>query len=123
MYRQDEDSGGRGWLAFVPAAALLIVSAAGLFVAKFSPSGDRGQYAVVAPVWYDMAQTIGLAVRAGGDVVDVGSLANVVIVHSESPKFVGALYHAGAWLVIDPVRLRGCLGFEQASPPPAAGDV
>jgi hypothetical protein len=103
----------RGWRNFAPAIVLLIVSTAAIFVATLSPSGNRGQYAVVAPPWYTLAQTAGLVGMAGGDIVDVGGLANVLIVHSANPRFVRALYRAGAWLVIDPGRLRGCLGFER----------
>jgi hypothetical protein len=91
---------------------LLIVSAVGVLAAALSPTADRDQYAVVAPPWYGPAQTAGLVGIAGGDIVDVGGLPNVVIAHSTSPGFIRALYRAGAWLVIDPVRLRGCLGFE-----------
>lgn len=112
----------RGWLDFAPAVALLIVSTIGVFVAALSPSGDHGQYAVVAPPWYGFAQTIGLIDAAGGDIVEFGDLTNIVIVHSSNPRFVRALYHAGAWLVIDPVGLRGCFGFESI-PPQISGDI
>ena len=101
------------WLDFAPAVALLIVSTVGVFVAALSPSGDHGQYAVVAPPWYGFAQTIALIDAAGGDIVEVGDLTNIVIAYSGNPRFVRALYRAGALLVIDPVALRGCFGFEQ----------
>jgi hypothetical protein len=106
-------TGRRGWQDFMPAMVLLIVSAAGIFVAALSPSGDYGQYMVVGPPWFSLAQTVGLVDLAGGDIVDVGTLPSVVIVHSINPRFVRALYRAGAWLVIDPVRPRGCWGFER----------
>jgi hypothetical protein len=105
----------RSWLDFTPAIALLIVSAVGILISALSPSGDRGQYAVVAPPWYNFAQTAALVATAGGDIVDFGAIADVVIAHSENPGFVRALYRAGAWLVIDPVALRGCLGFARIS--------
>jgi hypothetical protein len=105
----------RSWLDFAPAIALLVVSAGGILMAGLSPSDDRGQYAVVAPPWYNLTQTVGLVATAGGDIVDLGSIAVVVIAHSENPGFVRALYRAGAWLVIDPVGLRGCLGFARDS--------
>jgi hypothetical protein len=101
------------WLDFVPAIALLIVSAAGIFVAALSPSGDRGQYAVVAPFSYNPSRTAGLVARAGGEILDFSNMPNVVFVHSDNPDFVRSLYHAGAWLVLDPVALRGCLGVER----------
>jgi hypothetical protein len=101
----------RGAAAWLPAAALLVVSVAAIVLAGFGPTGAGGQYAVVAPPWFDLAHTMQLANAAGGDVVDVGGLANVVIIHSGDPKIVGALYAAGAWLVLDPGRVRGCLDF------------
>jgi hypothetical protein len=112
----------RSWMDFAPAIALLIVSAGGIFMAALSPSGDRGQYAVVAPPWYNLTETVELVATAGGDIVDFGSVADVVIVHSESQGFVRALYRAGAWPVIDPVKLHGCLGFARDSAR-SSGDV
>jgi hypothetical protein len=111
---------GRSWLDFAPAAVLLIVSTVGIFAATFSPSVGRTQYVVMAPPWYTLVQTVGLVARAGGDLVDLGGLANVVIVHSSNPEFVRELYRAGAWLVTDPVLLRGCLALER-DPTPMSG--
>ena len=107
--------------AFAPALILLIVSAVGMFLAAFSPTGAAGQYAVVGPPWYNLAQTIRLADAAGGDVVDVGALANVVIIHSNKPGIIRSLYGAGAWLVIDPMHLHGCLGLIAPAEPVAGG--
>jgi hypothetical protein len=53
------------------------------------------------------AEIIGFA---GGSIVEGGRLPNVIIAHSNEAGFADALYHAGAWLVLDPVLLRGCLG-------------
>jgi hypothetical protein len=109
--RHTSKTENQGWRNFAPAIALLIISAVGILVAALCPTGDRGQYAVIAPPWYDLMQTIGLVSMAGGDIVDFGGTAAVILVHSENPGFIRALYHAGAWLVFDPVGLRGCLGF------------
>jgi hypothetical protein len=104
----------------VPATALLAVGAVGISAATLCPSSARGQYAVMAPPWYNLAQTVGLVAGADGDLVDLGGLANVVVVHSAKPGFVRALYRAGAWLVIDPGLLRGCLGLDR-KPTPVSG--
>src|ERR1700690_1754433 len=83
------------------------------FRGRAQSSGDYGQYLVVAPPWFSLAQTVGLVDTAGGNIVDFGGLPSVVIVHSTNPRFARALHRAGAWLVIDPVRPRGCWGFER----------
>jgi hypothetical protein len=111
----------RGWPELLPAVALLIVSAVGIAAAALSPSGDGGQYAVVTPPWYDRSETMGLVAIAGGDIIDFGGSSNVVIAHSDNPGFVRGLYHAGAWLVIDPVILRGCLKLTLESVPTLEG--
>jgi hypothetical protein len=103
----------RHWHDLAPAAALMIVSTFGICAATVWPTGDKDQYAVVAPPSYDLARTIGLVDAAGGDILEVGGSTNVIIAHSADKHFVAALYRAGAWLVIDPLHLRGCLGFPQ----------
>lgn len=105
---------GFAWRDLVPAVALLFVGMFGLVAATLAPTGKDGQYAVIAPPWYDLRQTITLIKTAGGGVADIGGPANIVIAHSEKPGFVRSLYGAGAWLVIDPMQLRGCVGFKPA---------
>jgi len=105
------------WASFAPAALLLAFSALASLAAGLAPVSGSGMYAVVAPPWYDLQGSAGLVGRAGGEIVDAGGLGNVLIVHSAQPAFIRALYHAGAWLVLDPTQLRGCLGF-RADPQP-----
>lgn len=50
-----------------------------------------------------------LVARARGSIVRTGGLANVIVAVSADPGFAGRLYGAGAWLVLDPVALGGCL--------------
>jgi hypothetical protein len=104
-----------GAKALLPALALLAVTVLATCVAGLWPSGRSGQYAVIAPPWYDLAQTIQLAGAADGVVVAVGGWSNVVVVQADGPRALWALYAAGAWLVLDPGKLRGCLSL------PAAG--
>lgn len=96
------------------AAVLLGVFLFGLVVATLYPSGKDDQYMVVAPPWYSLSQTLALVESADGRLVDTGGPANMAIIHSTKPDFVRTLYGAGAWLVIDPVQLRGCIGFKPA---------
>lgn len=115
MFAANPASIKRHWHALAPAVVLMIVSSVGVSAATLWPSGERDQYAVVAPPSYNMGRTVQLVHAAGGDIVEVGGLTNVLIVHSADRNFVAALYQAGAWLVIDPLQLRGCLGFSQDS--------
>jgi hypothetical protein len=97
----------------VPAVVLLIIGSIALVVATLAPSGKDGQYAIVAPPWYRLGETVALIQDADGRIVDMRGPANLIIAHSDDPNFVQRLYGAGAWLVVDPLRLRGCVGLVQ----------
>jgi len=97
------------------AAGLLFALLIGLAVATLHPSGKDGQFAVVVPVGYSADQSVALVQSVDGRVMDFGASSNMLIIQSTRPDAVRALYGAGAWLVLDPLRLRGCLGFQ----PPA----
>lgn len=97
-----------------PAAVLLGVLLLGLTGATLYPSGKDDQYVVVAPPWYSLNQTLALVQSVDGRIVDAGGPSNMAIIHSTRPDFVRTLYGAGAWLVIDPLQLRGCAGFAPA---------
>lgn len=101
-------SPGHRWRDFGPAALLLAIGILGLVIATLSPSGRNGQYAVIAPPWYNSGQTVSLIQHADGQLASMNAASRVVIAHSEKPGFVRDLYRAGAWLVLDPLQLRGC---------------
>lgn len=101
----------RAWRRdYGPAILLLTIGAISLAAATLSPTGKNGQYAVVAPPWFSVGQTIALIQAANGEIADIRADTRIVIAHSEKPGFVGDLYQSGAWLVLDPVRIRGCSG-------------
>ncbi len=99
---------------FIPAFALLLFSAVAAFAVTLGSPEARQQMAVIAPPWYSTGQTIALVAAAGGRVVETGQFANILVAYSDDSHFSSALYGAGAWLVVDPVQLRGCLGFSAA---------
>jgi hypothetical protein len=103
------------WRDLSYAIALLAVFLLGLSIATVYPSGKNGQYLVVTPPWFSASQTMDLAHAVDGRIVDVGVSSNMLIIQSIKPGFIHTLYGAGAWLVLDPQQLRGCLGFQ----PPA----
>ncbi len=103
----------------LPALGLLLFSTVSVFLATLRPAEDRDQFAVVAPPWYSLMQTAALVARAGGSIVGAGGYGNVIIAHSNHAAFQDALYQAGAWLVLDPLLLRGCLGLTAPLPRPS----
>ena len=104
-----------GWRDFIPAVALLIIGISGIAIATLQPSRKGGEYAVVAPPWYGLGQTISLIRAADGRVADTVGPTNIIIAYSDNPAFVEALYRAGAWLVIDPIQSRGCVGVQSTN--------
>jgi hypothetical protein len=103
------------WLAAWPAACLLVLGLAGLVAATLMPTGQGGDYAVIAPPWYTLPQTIALVRQAQGAIAQTGTADNIVIAHARRAGFVRALYRGGAWLVVDPLHVRGCAGFAPVS--------
>lgn len=93
---------------FVPAGTLLLLGLLGLAVATLRPSAGGGELAVIAPPWYDRNETVALILSAGGSIIRPADASNMIVVRSDDPRFVGALYGAGAWFVIDPRGLHGC---------------
>jgi hypothetical protein len=97
-------------VSLLPAALLLPASLVGILAAGLQPGMGATQFAVLGPPWRETVGMIALVDRAGGAVLDAGGWRNIVIARSEDPGFAAAAYRAGAWLVLDAVRLRGCLG-------------
>jgi hypothetical protein len=112
-------AGRKPWSGLLPALALLLSSVLGALVAGLVPAAGQTQVAVVTAPWWGLMRTVEMIGAADGTILDAGGLPNVVIAHSDDPGFVDALYRAGAWLVLDPVLLRGCLaaGRNDASRP------
>jgi hypothetical protein len=98
------------WVPLMPAALLLMASLFGSLAVGLVPRAGATQYAVLGPPWLGSGRMLALVDAAGGLPLDTGGWSNVVIAHSDDPDFAAALYRAGAWLVLDAVRLRGCLG-------------
>jgi hypothetical protein len=67
------------------------------------------EVAVVAPPWASEADVAGIVAQSGGSIVATAGLPNIIIARSDDPEFVSTLYQAGAWLVLDTVKLRSCL--------------
>ena len=98
------------WKALHPAGLLLLFSLFGSIVVGIRPTASQTRFAVIAPPWYRLTDAAAVVSEAGGDIVDAGGMANIIIAHSNDPAFVDALYQHGAWLVMGSNALGGCLG-------------
>ncbi|WEK49428.1 MAG: hypothetical protein P0Y66_17070 [Candidatus Kaistia colombiensis] len=93
----------------IPAGLLLVVSVVAIFLSTLTADAGSQDVAVVAPPWADAADAAAIVARSGGSIVAGAGMANVIIAHSDNPDFISRLYHSGAWLVLDAIKLRGCL--------------
>ena len=93
------------WMA---AAALVVASLLALAALQARPR-DGAQVAAVFAPWTDDGGAIARVAQAGGLVVRRGVVGTIVVVQSDQPGLIARLYAAGAWLVIDPAALGGCL--------------
>lgn len=96
--------------AALPAVLLLAFSLIGALVVGLVPRNGQSEFAVIGSPWRGLGEMAEMVAAADGSVVDAGGLPNVIFARSDSPGFAAALYRAGAWLVLDPALLRGCLG-------------
>ena len=76
------------------------------------PDG-KGPVAVIAPPGATVKQAATLVVNAGGNLVGVGGLPNVIVAQSSDPDFIDQLYANGAWLVVKPI-VAGCMARERS---------
>ena len=95
----------------------IVLAATGLFLvatllapAAFSlaPS-DPTSVAVVFPPWRDHEADFLSVIAAGGRILREGALPNILIAKGEDGRFGTRLYAEGAWAVVDPLALGGCL--------------
>ncbi len=93
---------------FWSAILLLIASTATLSALEAEPR-ETSDVAAVFPPWLSSAAAFAGVAKAGGDVVRAGVLPTILVAHGDDPGFPARLHEAGAWLVLDPFALGGCL--------------
>lgn len=95
---------------FVPAAALLVLSAGATAAAAMAPGAAGEPVAAVFAPWTGPEHALRAVAAADGAAVRAGAFDNVVIAVSDDPGFRDRLRAAGAWLLLDPKALAACLG-------------
>jgi hypothetical protein len=94
--------------AWMTVAALAVASVLAMAALQAHPREGAQVAAVFAP-WTSDGGAIARVAQAGGLVVRRGIVDAIVVVQSDQPGLIARLYAAGAWLVIDPATLGGCL--------------
>jgi ABC-type nitrate/sulfonate/bicarbonate transport system substrate-binding protein len=106
--RQSLDESSRNTQAVVAAIVLTVASVAAMAALQMRPRAGTQVAAVFAP-WTSGQHAIARVAQAGGLVVRRGIIDTIVVVQSDDPRLIDRLYAAGAWAVIDPAALGGCL--------------
>jgi hypothetical protein len=94
--------------SLIAVAALVVASVLAMAALQSHPR-DGAQVAAVFAPWTDDGGAIARVAQAGGLVVRRGIVDAIIVVQSDQPGLIARLYAAGAWLVIDPATLGGCL--------------
>lgn len=94
--------------AFLLALAMAAASPLPLGWIEAQPRDGR-EVAAIFPPWMDANEAIARVARAGGAIVRVGLFHNILVAHGDDPTFADRIGKAGAWLIVDPVALGGCL--------------
>jgi hypothetical protein len=94
--------------SLIAVAALVVASVLAMAALQAHPR-DGAQVAAVFAPWTDDGGAIARVAQAGGLVVRRGIVDAIIVVQSDQPGLIARLYAAGAWLVIDPATLGGCL--------------
>lgn len=72
------------------------------------PATTQGVAVVFAP-WTGAGEAFERVARAGGEIVRGGGFPFVAVAAASSPDFAARIRTQGAWLLLDPQGLGGCL--------------
>ena len=102
---------------YTPALLLLFGSFPALAFGAMRPADDAAQVAAVFAPYTTAEQVIGAVAQAGGRLVRTGIADNVVVVALDDGAGPSALYDAGAWFVMDPLKAGGCIATTKTPEP------
>ena len=102
----------RSWL---PAAALAGLSLIALIAHVATPRPDARIVAMLVAREGGIAAAATVAERAGARLLAQGSVPGLWLLASDDRGLADRLRAAGAWIVLDPLGLRGCLNVKRKS--------
>jgi hypothetical protein len=86
---------------------------AGLFSAVLALAPVEGhEVAVFTVPWSSEHDLHRVAAQTGAQVVAVGGYGRLAILRSSQPDFIGRLYTAGAWLILDGSIVSNCISMK-----------
>ena len=94
-------------------AATVLLLCSTLFMAGLmltTPVGPGVAVAAVFPPWLNKSEILGAVSLSGGRMLRHGGIQSVALVRLDSPDAVQRLKNAGAWAVVAPAGLFGCVG-------------
>lgn len=106
------------------ATSLLIASTAFLAVLMLAaPVQSDRTLAAVFPPWFDKASVLVAVSQAGASMLRHGGTDSVALVRLDHPDAAERLRTAGAWAVVDPGGLFGCVGVKGSTRSPFQKDI
>lgn len=105
-------NGSSHWLAWLPAAALLLVSWLAIAGLSLQPRPDAEIVAVLFPPWWNSHQIFGAAAAASATVVRLTGLPTLLVVRPDNRDGLAQLRRAGVMFALDPQAIAACLPIE-----------
>lgn len=88
---------------------LLLASWLALAYLSLQPRADAVVLAAVFPPWWGAERTFAAAASTGAAIIRTGAIPTIVVLHPTGDDGLARLRQAGAWLVLDPKAIGGCL--------------
>lgn len=99
----------RRWPVSANAVLLLLASWFALAYLSLQPQADASVLAAVFPPWWGAERTFAAAASTGAEIIRTGAIPTVVVLRPIGDNGLVRLREAGAWLVLDPKAIDGCL--------------
>jgi hypothetical protein len=97
------------WPHWLSPVALLLVSWIWIAALTFRVGPGDSVVAVIFPPWWTADRVFAAAAAADASIVRAGGFGPVLVVQPAATNGLQRLYHAGAWLAMNPTGIGACL--------------